>query len=185
MKNALYALIFFCTVSVPICTAQSTLESQIQLTDDALAKYASTHSVPDLRKSLKPLLMIRLPNDKANETYLPRVTGLWIELFKAVDNAYDPTFDPQQRPVLIDAPRNPDRPESAQEVANRELLQKATDYWSLKALDDNATAAFKLFVRYHYREPSERGHLREIFTQQALSPQRIEHILPLQSPVLR
>jgi len=181
MKNALHALIFFCTLSVPLCGAQSTLESQIQVADGAFANYVSTHSVRDLRKCLRPLLMIRLPNDKAHEIYLARVTDLWIELFKAWDNSYDPTFDPQRRPVLIDAPRDPNIPESAQEVANRELFQKAADYSSLKALDDNATAAFKLFVLYHYRDPAGRAHLREVMTRQALPPPRIEHILPLVS----
>lgn len=182
MNNILCALILFCTTSAPLY-GQDILESQIQATDEAFAKYSSTGSVRDLRSALKQLVMIKLPNDKANEIYLPQVSGFWIEWFKLVDTAYDPTFDPSgKRPVLIDAPRSPNSPESPEELANRELSQKSTNYWSLKALDDTATAAVRIFARYHYRKQQEREDLRQIALQRGLSAKRIDRIFPLLSP---
>lgn len=175
MKNSLYTMIVLCMVSVPICLAQSTLDNQIRLADDAFAKYQSTYSVFDLRKCLRPLLMIKLPNDREYETYLPRVTDLWIELFKAIDNAYDPTFDPQHPQLLGNASRSANRPH--QETVDTGLLQKPTEYWALKALDDNAIAAFRPFVRYHYRGDQRLLELRFAASQRSLSFKRIESML--------
>jgi hypothetical protein len=181
MKSAMVGVIFLCSLSAPVCFAQNTLEGQIQSTNEAFEKYGATHSVVDLNRVFKSLVVIRMSNDKVDELYLGEVTDLWIELFRAVDDACDPTFDPAQKPVLMDTPRAPNRTESTKEIANDELLRKSNHYWSLNALDLNATGGFKLFVEYHYRTPEALEKLRHTASQQGLSPERIDHLLEQQT----
>jgi hypothetical protein len=183
MKNVMCALIALCAMSIPLCVAQDNPDNRIQLANDiqgandAFAEYASTNSVGDLRKCLEPLMMIRLTNEKAYESYLPQVTQMWLELFREIDNGVDPNFDPNDlKQIPITNNISP---------ANLELLQKSNRYLSLKALDDDATAAFIPFVEYHYRGSEALERLRHVATQQALSPRRIEHILPPQTPSSR
>jgi hypothetical protein len=142
-------------IAVSVYGQQDSVDEQIRGANQGLLKCLSTRSVSDLYSSMRLLMMITLPNDKAHETHLESVTDMWIEFFKAVDNAYYPTFDPEQKFLMNNEARNANDSETAEEIANRELLRKANDYWSLKTMDDIATAAVKTFFHYHYYTPQD------------------------------
>jgi hypothetical protein len=177
MRKFFFAFVVF-LLALPV-QSQITLDDQIHLADQAFAKYMSTRSIRDLNSSMKLLMMVKLSNEKAYVDYVPRVADMWIELFRAVDSAYDPTFDLQRTPTMNNAPGRANNVESPEEAANKALLQKANDYWSLKVLDDTATTAVRMFVRYHYRNQEQRERLRQEAKQQGLSAKRIDGIFPL------
>ncbi|HEY0395113.1 MAG TPA: hypothetical protein VGD01_11525 [Candidatus Elarobacter sp.] len=145
----------------PVCSA-----AQQQATDDlashaagatrAVQAFSRTHSTEDLRTAVFEMLAAGNLNGLKPSTFVAQRRTLirgWAELFKAIDDAYDPTYDPDD-PKNLPARNLPDprdipdqklRAEIAAEVAaNPQKIARRAHYFDLYRVDMLAQNSLKM-----------------------------------------
>lgn len=140
-----------CALLVPMLLAASsevpelTVEGVHQSSLD-LARYASSRSVDDLRKAITDLDGAIDLDDLSSKNFTASrrmLVQAWAAAFKAVEGAYDPTYDPNDPKNAFTNDAVP--PELAKQ--NDEKYQRAEYYWQVRILDEQAMSSLEMSLK--------------------------------------
>jgi hypothetical protein len=154
-------------------------ETDRELSPEVPSLSAAIPALAKLQESFQSVLSMHVRLKAEENSKLEEVTQLWLSLFKQIDASYDSKSSPPEKPLLFDMPQSTSAVASEDSVKQRndELLRQGANYWHLRAIDLNATAAMRAFVRIHYGDSMKFEKLRQAATSAGLSPVRIQSIL--------